>query len=166
MPHYFQKSLFHFIYGEIKFLVHHCGWLVTKFCSHFTFEQEAFKKEFVLNNQKERQNANTDVEKDFYKPMNNANFGVECRNNMNNCVFEPIIDEVNEVSSLKKYYNLFNKKISTFGNSELFEKEIEQKFEQKIANMKNDDPFKKSRITAINNEKARQVDALEVFKKN
>ena len=98
--------------------------------------------------------------------MNNANFGVECRNNMNNCVFEPIIDEVNEVSSLKKYYNLFNKKISTFGNSELFEKEIEQKFEQKIANMKNDDPFKKSRITAINNEKAREVDTLEVFKKN
>ena len=32
--------------------------------------------------------------------------------------------------------------------------------------MKDDVPFKKSRITAINNERAREVDALEVFKKN
>ena len=63
--------------------------------------------------------------------MNNASCGVDCRNNMNNCVFEPIIDEMNEVSYLKMYYNLFEKKISNFGNSELLEKEIEQKFEQK-----------------------------------
>ena len=47
-----------------------------------------------MNNQKERQNAKTDVEKDFYKLMNNANFGVDCRNNMNNCVCEPILDEL------------------------------------------------------------------------
>ena len=115
--------------------------------SHFAFEQEAFEKEFVLNNQKERQNAKTDVAKDIYKLMNNASCGVDCRNNMNNCVFEPIIDEMNEVSYLKMYYNLFEKKISNFGNSELLEKEIEQK----IANAKDDDPFKMSRITAINN---------------
>ena len=119
--------------------------------SHFAFEQEAFEKEFVLNNQKERQNAKTDVAKDIYKLMNNASCGVDCRNNMNNCVFESIIDEMNEVSYLKMYYNLFEKKISNFGNSELLEKEIEQKFEQKIANAKDDDPFKMSRITAINN---------------
>ena len=119
--------------------------------SYFAFEQEAFEKEFVLNNQKERQNAKTDVAKDIYKLMNNASCGVDCRNNMNNCVFESIIDEMNEVSYLKMYYNLFEKKISNFGNSELLEKEIEQKFEQKIANAKDDDPFKMSRITAINN---------------
>ena len=39
--------------------------------------------------------------------MNNANFRVDCRNNLNNSTFEPIIDEVNEIS----YYNLFDKKI-------------------------------------------------------
>ena len=82
-----------------------------------------------------------------------AKVGGDCRNmnvNINNCVFEPIIDEVNELSYLNQNYNLFNKKICTFANSELLEKEIEKKIEQKIANTKDDDPFHNSRITANN----------------
>ena len=38
---------------ELKFLIQHYGWIVTKLYSHFTFEQDTFKKEFVLHNQKE-----------------------------------------------------------------------------------------------------------------
>ena len=34
------------------------GWRVIKFYSHFNVEQEAFKKNFILMNQKSRQNAN------------------------------------------------------------------------------------------------------------
>ena len=98
--------------------------------------------------------------------MNNANFAVDCRNNSSNCLFEPIIDEINEASYLKKYYNLFDKKISNFVDSKLLKKETERKFEQKLANVKDDDSFKMSRITAINNEKNREVDALEAFKEN
>ena len=98
--------------------------------------------------------------------MNNANFAVDCRNNSNNCLSEPIIDEINEASYLKKYYNLFDKKISNFVDSKLLKKETERKFEQKLANVKDDDSFKMSRITAINNEKNREVDALEAFKEN
>ena len=98
--------------------------------------------------------------------MNNANFAVDCRNNSNNCLFEAIIDEINEASYLKKYYNLFDKKISNFVDSKLLKKETEIKFEQKLANVKDDDSFKMSRITAINNEKNREVDALEAFKEN
>lgn len=98
--------------------------------------------------------------------MNNANFAVDCRNNSNNCLFEAIIDEINEASYLKKYYNLFDKKISNFVDSKLLKKETEIKFEQKLANVKDDDSFKMSRIAAINNEKNREVDALEAFKEN
>ena len=92
---------------ELKFLIQRCGWIVTKLYSHFTFEQDTFKNEFVLHNQKERENAKTNVEKDLYKLMNTANFRLDCRINLNNSTFEPIIDEVNEIS----YYNLFDKKI-------------------------------------------------------
>ena len=33
--------------------------------------------------------------------MNNANFGFDCRNNTNNMKFEPLIDEINELSYMK-----------------------------------------------------------------
>ena len=65
---------------DLRFLIKRAGWIVTKLYSHFTFEQDAFKKEFVLMNQKLRQNAKNDIEKNFYKLMNNANFGFDCRN--------------------------------------------------------------------------------------
>ena len=41
-------------------------------------------------------------------------------------MFEPIFNEIEEVTFIKKYQNnLFNKRISDFINSELVEREIE-----------------------------------------
>ena len=50
-------------------------WNVTKICLHYSFEQSHFKRDFVLMNQKSRQNTKNAIEKDFFKLMNNANFG-------------------------------------------------------------------------------------------
>ena len=33
--------------------------------------------------------------------MNNENFGYDCRNNANNTKFQPIIDDVNEITYIK-----------------------------------------------------------------
>ena len=63
-----------------------CGWKVTKLYSHFTFKQSRFKKYFISMNQKSQQKMKT-IEKDFYKVLNNANFGYDCRNNLDNCKF-------------------------------------------------------------------------------
>ena len=43
-----------------------------------------------------RQNAQTDVKKDFYKLMSNLNFGYDCRSNTDNCFFQPIYDEIED----------------------------------------------------------------------
>ena len=70
------------LYAEdLHFLLTRAGWLVTHIYEHFTFEQTKFKKDLVVMNQKSRQKATSSVEKDFYKLLNNSNFGIDCRNN-------------------------------------------------------------------------------------
>ena len=60
---------------QLSFSVNRAGWHVTKIYSHHTFEQKYFKKNFILINQRSRQNARNFIEKDFHKFMNNSNFG-------------------------------------------------------------------------------------------
>ena len=116
-------------------------------------------------NQKSRQNAKNAIEKDFFRLMNNANFGYDCRNNANNAKFEPIIDEVNRITYIKKYYNLFDSKTSNSVNIDVFEQKIEQNFQQQIANVKRDNPFRSAKINSIKNHSKEDLDALECLKK-
>ena len=59
------------LYAEdLHFLITGAGWLVTH-----NFAQAKFKEDFVVMNQKARQTASSSVEKDFYKLLNNSNFG-------------------------------------------------------------------------------------------
>ena len=74
--------------------------------------------------------------------MNNANFGYDCWDNANNAKFQPIIEEVNEITYIKKYYNLFNNRVSKFVNSDVLEQQIKEQFEQNISSVKHDDPYK------------------------
>ena len=53
---------------------------MTHIYEHFTFEQSEFKMNFVVMNQKGRQKAISPVERDFYKLLNNSNFGIDGRN--------------------------------------------------------------------------------------
>ena len=55
--------------------------------AHYTFEQSKFKKDFVIMNQVSRLQEKTDIERDFYRLMNNSNFGFDSRNNAENCFF-------------------------------------------------------------------------------
>ena len=52
-------------------------------------------------NQKARQRATSSVEKDFYKLLNNSNFGIDCRNNIDNCYLEAIYDDFSEFLTSK-----------------------------------------------------------------
>ena len=59
-------------------------------------------------NQKARQTASSSVEKYFYKLLNNSNFGIDCRNNIDNCYLEPLYDDFSEISYIKKFTTIFN----------------------------------------------------------
>ena len=118
----FPKKCIPLYIEDLKFLIKRAGWVVTKLYSHFTFEQDTIKKDFVLMNQYSRQNAKNDIEKIFYKLMNNSNFGFDCRNNANNLRFEPLINEIEELTYIKRYHNLFDEKIKDFVSSSILEK--------------------------------------------
>ena len=116
-------------------------------------------------NQKLRQSAKNDIEENFYKLMNNANFGFNCRNNANNLKFKPLLNEIDELTYIKKYHNLFDTKIEQFVSSEILEQKINQDFDQEIALIKHDDPFKNARIKELENKKLTDIDSLECLKK-
>ena len=161
----FPKKCIPLYIEDLQFLIKRAGWIVTKLYSHFTFEQGKIKKDFVLMNQYSRQNAKNDIEKNFYKLMNNSNFGFDCRNNANNLRFEPLLNEIEELSYIKKYHSLYDDKVKQFVSSEILEKKIEQDFNQELSEIKEDDQFKNIKINEISNRRAENLDALECLKK-
>ena len=96
-------------------------------------------------------------------PMNNANFGFDCRSNANNAKFELIMNEISEVSYIKRY-NLFDSKVCDFVNSDMLEQQIEQDFQQQIVNIKHDNPLRSAKISSIKNQNKEHLDALDCFK--
>ena len=54
--------------------------------------------------------------------------------------FQPIVDEIVEITYIKKY-NLFDNNVSKFANSHILEKQIIQEIEQKPSTVKFDNPF-------------------------
>ena len=73
--------------------------------------------------------------------MNNAYFGYDCCNNLNNFKFVPTFAELNEMSYIKKDYNIYDKDVSKFLSSELLEREIDKKFNDKMMKIQKNDPF-------------------------
>ena len=116
-------------------------------------------------NQKSRQNAKSDIEKNSYKLMNNANFGFDCRNNADNLKFDPLIDEINELTYIKRYHNLFDPKIEKIISSKILEHHIEEEYNQNIAMIKENYPFKHLRVTELENQKLSDLDAVECLKR-
>ena len=59
---------------HLAFVIKRADWKVTKIHAHLTFEQKRLKEKFILMNQKSRQLSKNNIEKDFYKLMNNSKF--------------------------------------------------------------------------------------------
>ena len=161
----FPKKCIPLYLEDLRFLIKRAGWVVTKLYAHFTFEQDTIKKDFVLMNQFARQNATNDIEKNFYKLMNNSNFGFDCRNNLNNFRFEPLINEIEELTYIKRYHNLFDNKIKDFVSSQILEQNINQEYDQAASQIKEDNPYKDIYLNEIQNKRDTDLDAVDCMKK-
>ena len=136
----FAKKFVPLYLEEIKFAVLRCGWKVTKLYKHYYFDQERCKPNFILMNQKARQEAPDKVESDFCKLLNNSNFGCDCRNNLDNCIFQPINDKINELRFIKRYHsNLYDKDLRPFITSRVLQEDIDKRYNNERQKIKETD---------------------------
>ena len=112
-------------------------------------------------NQKSRQKATFSVERDFYKLLNNANFGIACRNNIDNCYFEPIFDEIGETACIKKFYSIFdNEKHSNFSDINLMREEVSKNYDRLILALDENDPTYEARKYSLESRKEIDLDSI------
>ena len=143
-------------------MIKRAGWLVISIYEHFTFEQSKFKKDFVIMNQKTRQKVPSAVERDFYKLLNKANFGFDCRNNINNCKPEPIYDEIGEISYIKRFDTVFdNENYRDFYSPQLMREEIIQKYNGLILRLDKNDPVYEAKKELHQNKREEDLDSID-----
>ena len=89
-----------------------------------------------------RKAPDTKVEKDFYKLLNNSNFGYDCRQNIDNCNLELLYDGVEEVKYIKKYTNIFRDyKLKEFFTGDTLREQTEKEIDKKINEYEVNDEF-------------------------
>ena len=93
--------------------------------------------------------------------MNNSNFGYDCRNNLDNCKFVPIFEELKVITYIKKYYNFFDPKVSKFVTPDLIAQEMEEKYNDGIIKISTQDKFYKLKKSAADTEKAQALESLK-----
>ena len=112
-------------------------------------------------NQKSRQLSKNNVEKDFYKLMNNSNFWYDCRNNLDNCKFVPIFDEFREVTFVNWYHNILDQKVSQFVISDLLKQQIEEDCNNKLMKLDKEDRFYEIKLETLKTERLSSIEAAE-----
>ena len=110
---------------------------------HFTFKQDTFKRDFVVMSQDARKIAKTKVEKEFYKLLNNSNFGNDCRSNIGNFKLELLFNGLDEMTYITKFTNILQEsRYREFFTIDLLKQQIQTEFFlKKTENLDQDDPF-------------------------
>ena len=118
-------------------------------------------------NQKARQTASSSVEKDFYKLLNNSNFGIDWWNNIDNCYLEPLYDDFSEISFIKKCTTIFSDDtFRYFFSLSLLREEISQTFQAKIFSLNKEEITYEARKQNYERKMAEELDALKTYEKD
>ena len=97
--------------------------------------------------------------------MDNTNFGYDCRNNLDNCQFIPIFDEMNEITYLKRCYDYFTEDVSKFVTNDLIRAKAEEIYNGSMMKLSKDDKFYQVKLSALNAEREQNSEAVEAYEK-
>ena len=108
--------------------------------------------------------AKTKVERDFYKLLNNSNFGYDCRNNIGNCNTELLYDGVEEIKFIKKYTDIFSDyKMKEFFTEHALRQQIDQEIDEKTKEYEPDDDFYHEHEANMEALREEELEAIDGF---
>ena len=87
--------------------------------------------------------------------MNNSNFAYDCRNNLDNCKFVPIFDELKELTYVERYHNIFDPKFSEFVTIDLIKQNIEETYNDKLIKLDKENKCYQIKLNTLNTERLR-----------
>ena len=160
-----KNKIFVNLYAEdLYFLTTRAGWKVTKIYDHYTFKQDTFKRDFVGMNLNARKTAKTSVEKDFYKLLNNSNFGNDCRNSTGNSKLELLYDGLDELKYIKKHTSILSdQQLSEFFSTDLLKEQLNNEFKEQCANLNENDPFYFSIKENLTQKYEEDLEAIDMY---
>ena len=95
--------------------------------------------------------------------MNNSNFGYDCCNNLHNCKFVPIFDELKELTYIDRYHNIFDPKISKFVTTDLIKQNIEATYNDKSNKLDKEDEFYQIKLDTLNTKRLTNLKVSNSF---
>ena len=96
----------------------------------------------------------------------NSDFGIDCKSNIDNCVPEPLFDNFEEFSYIKKFATTYyDNTYQDFDSPYLLREEIIQTFLSKIFSLDIKDPFYGSRKQYYQNKMEEELHAVDSFEK-
>ena len=117
-------------------------------------------------NQNARKSAKAKVEKDFYKLLNNRNFGNDCRNNIENSKLELMFDGLDEIAYVKKYTNIMlDNRYRKFFSLDLIRRQVEKEFKNKVEKLDKSNPFYHGILEVIERKRDEDLEVIECYQK-
>ena len=102
--------------------------------------------------------------KKIFTNLYNNNFVYDCRNNLENCSLELIYDDLNELSYIKMFNNVFqNQTYQEFFTKELLLQQVDDEFNGKFEKLDVEDRFYFSKKEELTQEKDEEIEGIEMF---
>ena len=117
--------------------------------------------------QKSRQKATSSVQKDFYRLLNNSNFGINCRKNIDNCYLEPLYDDFSGMSYIKNFTTISNDDtFRIFFSPCLLRQEIRTTYDAKIFALNKEEPAYETHTNYYERQNAEELYVFDSYEKN